>query len=72
LILAIIPTIALIELFQRRMVVTTLVGLYSSNELGITFTTAGIWFINLIVPAIIGSLLILSIKKIFTNKDEKT
>jgi len=72
LILAIIPTIALIELFQRKMVVTTLVGVYSANELGITFTTAGIWFINLIVPAIIGSLLILSIKKIFTNKDEKT
>jgi uncharacterized membrane protein YbhN (UPF0104 family) len=71
LILAIIPTIALIELFQRRIVVKTLVGLYSSNELGITLATAGIWFINLIIPAIIGSLLILSIKKIFTNKDEE-
>lgn len=70
LVLAIIPTIALIELFQRRMVVKTLVGLYSANELGITLTTAGIWLINLIIPAIVGSLLILSIKKIFANKDE--
>ncbi len=70
LVLAIIPTIAIIELFQRSMILKTLVGLYSTNELGITLTTAGIWFINLIVPAIIGSLLILSIKKIFANKDE--
>ena len=70
LVLAIIPTIAIIELFQRRMIVKTIVGLYSTNELGITLTTAGIWFINLIVPAIIGSLLILSIKKIFGNKEE--
>jgi len=70
LVLAIIPTIAIIELFQRRMIIKTLVGLYSTNELGITLTTAGIWFINLIIPAIIGSLLILSIKKIFANKDE--
>ena len=70
LVLAIIPTIAIIELFQRRMIIKMLVGLYSTNELGITLTTAGIWFINLIIPAIIGSLLILSIKKIFTNKDE--
>ena len=70
LVLAIIPTIAIIELFQRRMIVKTLVGFYSTNELGITLTTAGIWFINLIVPAIIGSLLILSIKKIFVTKTE--
>jgi hypothetical protein len=70
LVLAIIPTIAIIELFQRSMIIKTLVGLYSTNELGITLTTAGIWFINLIIPAIIGSLLILSIKKIFVNKDE--
>jgi hypothetical protein len=34
LVLAIIPTIAIIELFQRRMIVKTLVGLYSTNELG--------------------------------------
>jgi len=71
LVLAIIPTIAIIELFQRRLIVNTIVGLYSTNELGIALTTAGIWFINLIIPAIIGSLLILSIKKIFKNKDEE-
>ena len=60
LVMAVIPTIAIAELAQRGKVVTTLVGLYSSNGLGMTFATAGIWFINLILPAIAGSLLILS------------
>lgn len=64
LVLAIIPTIAIAELAQRGKVVTAIVGLYSTNELGITFATAGIWFINLILPAIIGSLLILRMRKI--------
>ncbi len=72
LVMAVIPTIAIAELAQRGKVVTTLVGLYSANELGITFATAGIWFINLILPAIIGSLLILSIRKIYANKNEET
>lgn len=64
LVMAIIPTIAIAELAQRGAVVTTIVGLYSANELGMTFATAGIWLINLIIPAIIGSLLILRMHKI--------
>ena len=64
LVMAVIPTIAIAELAQRGTVVTTIVGLYSTNELGMTFATAGIWLINLIIPAIIGSLLILRMRKI--------
>jgi len=64
LVMAIIPTIAIAELAQRGKVVTAIAGLYSANELGMTFATAGIWFINLILPAIIGSLLILRMRKI--------
>jgi uncharacterized membrane protein YbhN (UPF0104 family) len=63
LVMAIIPTIAVAELAQRGKVITTIVGLYSSNELGMTFATAGIWLINLIIPAIVGSLLILRVRK---------
>jgi hypothetical protein len=70
LVMAVIPTIAIAELAQRGKVVTTIVGLYSANGLGMTFATAGIWFINLIVPAIAGSLLILSIKKLYAAKKE--
>lgn len=68
LVMAAIPTIAIVELVQRGKVVGTLVGLFSANELGMNLATASIWCINLIIPAIIGSLLILSIKKIFRNK----
>ncbi|MEO6612526.1 MAG: lysylphosphatidylglycerol synthase domain-containing protein [Chitinophagaceae bacterium] len=70
LVMAVIPTIAIAELAQRGKVVTTIVGLYSANGLGMTFATAGIWFINLIVPAIVGSLLILSIKKLYAAQKE--
>lgn len=72
LVMAVIPTIAIAELAQRGKVVTTIVGLYSTNGLGMTFATAGIWFINLIVPAIVGSLLILSIKKLYAAEKEDT
>lgn len=75
LVMAIIPTIAIAELAQRGKVTIAIVGLYSSNELGMTFATAGIWFINLILPAIVGSLLIVRINKIFTSnnyEDEKS
>ena len=69
LVMAVIPSIELIELPQRGKVITTVAGLFSTNVLGIGLATACIWFINLIVPAIAGSLLILSIKRIFRNKN---
>jgi Lysylphosphatidylglycerol synthase TM region len=72
LVLAVIPTIALFtDLSLRGKVSLKLLGLFSSNDLGISLASVSIWFINLIIPALTGSLLILSIKKIFTHKDEK-
>lgn len=69
LVMAIIPTIAIAELAQRGKVTIAIVGLYSSNELGMTFATAGIWFINLILPAILGSLLIVRINKLLSSDE---
>lgn len=71
LVMAVIPTITLLELVQRGKVVATIAGLYTANELGMNLATACIWFINLVLPAIIGSLLILRLRKIITVKDEK-
>ncbi|MEO5646842.1 MAG: lysylphosphatidylglycerol synthase domain-containing protein [Chitinophagaceae bacterium] len=62
LVLAIIPSFALADLGIRGKFSTELFGLYSINTLGIIGATFGIWFINLFVPALIGSLLILGIK----------
>jgi hypothetical protein len=67
--MAAIPSIALLELGLRGEISLKLIGIYTANTLGITITTISIWFINLVMPAIIGSLLILSVK-VFNRKDE--
>jgi len=64
LVMAVIPTIAIVELVQRGKVMTTIMALFTSNELGVGFTALGIWLINLILPAIIGSIFILSMRKL--------
>jgi len=69
-VLAIIPTFAIAELGVRGKVSLKLIELFSTNSLGISIATATIWIINLVLPAIAGSLLILSIK-IFKNRNER-
>jgi hypothetical protein len=72
LVMAVIPTIALFtDLSLRGEISLKLVGLFSDNHLGIWFASVNIWVINLIIPALAGSLLILSIKKILFNKNEQ-
>ena len=69
LILAIVPSIALLtELGIRWKASIDLVALFSSNVTGILATSLAIWLINLVIPALIGSLLILGIK--FFKKQE--
>lgn len=67
LVMAVVPTIALAELGLRGQVSLLLYGILSTNTLGIVLTASGIWLINLVVPALAGSLFILSIK-LFRNK----
>ena len=62
LILAIVPSFAIADLGIRGKFSVGLLSIYSSNTVGIIGTTFGIWFINLFIPALLGSLLILSIK----------
>ncbi|MEO8406731.1 MAG: lysylphosphatidylglycerol synthase domain-containing protein [Chitinophagaceae bacterium] len=70
LVMAVIPTIALFtDLGLRGKVSLKLLSLFSANQLGIGLTFVSIWLINLIIPALTGSLLILSIKKYFINKN---
>ena len=67
LVLAIVPSFAIADLGIRGKFSTGLLSFYSTNTVGIIGTTFGIWFINLFIPALIGSLLILGIK-IFKDK----
>ncbi|CAN5556058.1 hypothetical protein BH10BAC2_BH10BAC2_49990 [soil metagenome] len=67
LVLAILPTIPVADLGMREEAALQLFGILSINKLGIIATTAGIWLINLILPAVAGSLFILGIK-LFRNR----
>ena len=67
--LAVIPSIALLEVGLRGEVSLRLMGLFSMNSLGIGLTSVTIWFINLIIPAIIGTLFLLNIKLLSKNED---
>ena len=69
LMLAVVPNIALVEIGLRGKVSLQLMALFTANGLGVVLTSVSIWFINLIVPALAGSVLILSIK-VFKRKNE--
>ena len=68
LVLSIVPTITFIfELSLRWSASIELVKMFSANVAGILATSLAIWIINLVIPALVGSLLILGIR-IFNNK----
>ena len=69
LVMAVIPTIALAELGLRGQVSLQLMGLFTINSLGVLLTSVTVWAINLIVPALAGSILILTYN-VFKRKHE--
>ncbi len=71
LVMAMAPTIGFVELPVRVGACWAILKFYTGNELGVSATALGIWLINLVIPAVIGSLLILSIK-IVKDKNEQT
>ena len=54
--LAIVPSIALSELTIRGSVALFFFSFYSGNSTGILAASSMIWFINLVIPALIGAL----------------
>jgi hypothetical protein len=63
LVMAVVPTLTfLTELGLRWEASIQVLELYSPNIVGIFATSFAVWLINLIIPALIGSLLILRIK----------
>ena len=62
LVMAVAPSFGFIELPVRVSASWVIFKLYTTNELGIGTASLGIWLINLVIPAVVGSLLILSIK----------
>ncbi len=64
-----IPTIALTELGVRGSVALFFIGLISSNDIGIVTASFTLWFINLAIPAIIGSTFVLRMD-IFKSREQ--
>ncbi len=60
--LAVIPSIALTELGVRGAASLYLFQQFSSNSVGILAATVGIWLLNLILPSILGSLLVMKMR----------
>ena len=67
-VMAITPTIELFEVVKKMYITKEIFAIFTVNTLAIGFVTTTIWCINLVIPAAIGSLLILGIK--FFKKDE--
>ncbi len=67
LVMAVVPSFAIADLGIRGQFSVALVGYFSTNTIGILGTTLGIWILNLFLPAVAGSLMILGIK--FNKRD---
>ena len=62
LVMAMAPTFSFIELPVRISASWIIFQFYTNNQIGVSAAAFGIWMINLVIPAVTGSLLILSIK----------
>ena len=60
--LAVIPTVALAEIGIRGEIMLKLVGIFSGNSLGIVLAAVVVWIINLILPALAGTLFMLQVR----------
>ena len=61
-VMAVIPSIALTELGIRGTVSIYLFQHFSPNTVGMVAATTGIWMLNLIVPSVLGSVLIMRMR----------
>jgi hypothetical protein len=62
LMLAVIPSVSLAELGIRGKISLYVFGIFSANSLGILVASGVIWLINIILPALAGSLILLGVK----------
>ena len=67
-IMALAPTIGFTELPVRASLSLVLFGAYATNVFGIQVATFSIWIINLLIPAIIGTLIISSFRRLSKNE----
>ena len=69
LLLAMVPTIALLELGLRWRYSLVLFGMFSTDAVAIYASATGIWLVNLVIPALAGSLFIIGVR-VFRERKE--
>ncbi|TXH52920.1 MAG: hypothetical protein E6Q89_10065 [Bacteroidia bacterium] len=70
LVMTAIPSIAIFtDLGLKNEIIIKILGIYSTNSLGISLTSLTIWLINLVIPALIGTVLLMGIKNLFIKKN---
>lgn len=62
LVISVIPTIAITEISVRGSVAVFLFGLVSFNTIGVLSAALALWIINLLLPALIGTFFVFSLK----------
>jgi hypothetical protein len=60
--MAIVPSFAIADVGIRGKVAIGILAVFSTNTLAILSGSVLVWLLNLVLPALIGSLLLLSIK----------
>ncbi len=63
---SITPSVAFAEIGIRGTYAILLLGAFTANTVGVALSAVGLWFLNYVIPMLVGSLLLMK-----TNRDEK-
>jgi len=58
----VVPTIALTEIGVRSASATYFIGMLSANHFGILFASFSLWFINLVIPSVLGAIFVFNFR----------
>jgi uncharacterized membrane protein YbhN (UPF0104 family) len=67
LVLSMAPNFAVTELGVRGLVSVWVLGFFTTNKAGILLATCSVWFVNLMIPAAMGALLLIGVQKFWRN-----
>lgn len=63
---SITPSVAFAEIGIRGTYAILLLGAFTANTVGVALSAVGLWFLNYVIPMLVGSLLLIK-----TNRNEK-
>lgn len=67
LVLSMAPNFAVAELGVRGLVSVWVLGFFTMNKVGILMATCSVWFVNLMIPAAMGALLLIGVQKFWKH-----